>query len=99
MLHEAPSNCYNTKTFEASVYLNGQISLEFCLQAQGTFVERLRARAAGIPAFYIPADSCSSAFCRLVAWLQSENGIGGMGPYPTEGQLDLYVYNLCFLSL
>ncbi|KAI6151091.1 hypothetical protein BKA82DRAFT_1000867 [Pisolithus tinctorius] len=45
------------KTFEA-LYLNGQISLELC--PQGTLVERLRAHAAGIPAFYTPTGASTA---------------------------------------
>lgn len=37
------------------MYLNGQISLE--LVPQGTLVERIRAHAAGIPAFYTPTGA------------------------------------------
>jgi 3-oxoacid CoA-transferase len=44
----------SNKKFEAQ-YLNGQISLE--LVPQGTLVERLRAHAAGIPAFYTPTGA------------------------------------------
>lgn len=42
------------KKFE-SLYLNGQISLE--LSPQGTLAERIRAHAAGIPAFYTPTGA------------------------------------------
>ncbi|KAI5987570.1 hypothetical protein EDD15DRAFT_2173488 [Pisolithus albus] len=45
------------KTFEA-LYLKGQISLELC--PQGTLVERLRAHAAGIPAFYTPTGASTA---------------------------------------
>lgn len=33
-------------------YLTGEVEIEFC--PQGTLAERIRARAAGIPAFYTP---------------------------------------------
>ena len=48
--------CRN-KHFE-SLYLKGQISLE--LVPQGTLVERLRAHAAGIPAFYTPTGASTA---------------------------------------
>jgi 3-oxoacid CoA-transferase len=46
-------SCRN-KRFEA-LYLAGQISLE--LVPQGTLVERIRAHAAGIPAFFTPTGA------------------------------------------
>jgi 3-oxoacid CoA-transferase len=45
---------YRNKKFEA-LYLKGEISLE--LVPQGTLAERLRAHAAGIPAFYTPTGA------------------------------------------
>jgi 3-oxoacid CoA-transferase len=45
------------KKFE-SLYLDGQISLE--LVPQGTLVERIRAHAAGIPAFYTPTGASTA---------------------------------------
>ena len=45
------------KHFE-SLYLKGQISLE--LVPQGTLVERLRAHAAGIPAFFTPTGASTA---------------------------------------
>jgi 3-oxoacid CoA-transferase len=42
------------KTFQ-KLYLAGKVSLE--LVPQGTLVERLRAHAAGIPAFYTPTGA------------------------------------------
>ncbi|KAI5117658.1 hypothetical protein M0805_008888 [Coniferiporia weirii] len=45
------------KHFE-HLYLTGQVSLE--LVPQGTLVERLRAHAAGIPAFYTPTGSSTA---------------------------------------
>ncbi|KAL4075395.1 hypothetical protein V8B97DRAFT_1867446 [Scleroderma yunnanense] len=45
------------KAFEA-LYLSGEVSLELC--PQGTLVERLRAHAAGIPAFYTPTGASTA---------------------------------------
>ena len=45
------------KHFE-SLYLKGQIGLE--LVPQGTLVERIRAHAAGIPAFYTPTAASTA---------------------------------------
>lgn len=45
------------KQFEA-LYLEGKISLE--LNPQGTLAERLRAHAAGIPAFYTPTGASTA---------------------------------------
>lgn len=47
----------SNKQFEAQ-YLKGQISLE--LVPQGTLVERLRAHAAGIPAFFTPTGASTA---------------------------------------
>ncbi|EPQ58363.1 3-oxoacid CoA-transferase [Gloeophyllum trabeum ATCC 11539] len=46
----------SNKAIEAA-YLNGEISLE--LVPQGTLVERMRAHAAGIPAFFTPTGASS----------------------------------------
>ena len=48
---------YSNKAFEA-FYLNGEVSLELC--PQGTLAERLRAHAAGIPAFYTPTGASTA---------------------------------------
>jgi 3-oxoacid CoA-transferase len=48
---------YRNKHFE-SLYLKGEISLE--LVPQGTLAERLRAHAAGIPAFYTPTGASTA---------------------------------------
>ncbi|KAF8894729.1 hypothetical protein BD779DRAFT_1609376 [Infundibulicybe gibba] len=45
------------KTFE-SMYLKGEISLE--LVPQGTLIERIRAHAAGIPAFFTPTGASTA---------------------------------------
>ncbi|RDB24177.1 Succinyl-CoA:3-ketoacid coenzyme A transferase 1, mitochondrial [Hypsizygus marmoreus] len=45
------------KIFEA-MYLNGEISME--LVPQGTLIERIRAQAAGIPAFYTPTGASTA---------------------------------------
>ncbi|KAG1748946.1 3-oxoacid CoA-transferase [Suillus paluster] len=45
------------KAFEA-LYLKGEVSLELC--PQGTLVERLRAHAAGIPAFFTPTGASTA---------------------------------------
>lgn len=45
------------KLFE-SMYLKGEISLE--LVPQGTLAERIRAHAAGIPAFYTPTGASTA---------------------------------------
>jgi 3-oxoacid CoA-transferase len=52
------SSCrFSNKAFEA-MYLKGEISLELC--PQGSLVERLRAHAAGIPAFYSPTGASTA---------------------------------------
>ncbi|THH20689.1 hypothetical protein EW146_g713 [Bondarzewia mesenterica] len=51
------------KHFE-SLYLQGKISLE--LVPQGTLVERLRAHAAGIPAFYTPTGASTAVETGLI---------------------------------
>lgn len=48
---------FSNKVFE-SLYLNGDVSLE--LIPQGTLVERLRAHAAGIPAFFTPTGASTA---------------------------------------
>ena len=48
---------YRNKNFEA-LYLAGKISLE--LVPQGNLVERIRAHAAGIPAFFTPAGASTA---------------------------------------
>lgn len=45
------------KAFEA-LYLKGEVSLELC--PQGTLIERLRAHAAGIPAFFTPTGASTA---------------------------------------
>ncbi|KIJ63253.1 hypothetical protein HYDPIDRAFT_134301 [Hydnomerulius pinastri MD-312] len=45
------------KAFEA-MYLKGEVSLELC--PQGSLVERLRAHAAGIPAFFSPTGASTA---------------------------------------
>ena len=48
---------FSNKHFE-HMYLTGKVGLE--LVPQGTLVERLRAHAAGIPAFYTPTGSSTA---------------------------------------
>ncbi|KAJ7197139.1 3-oxoacid CoA-transferase [Mycena pura] len=60
------------KTFEA-LYLRGEISLE--LVPQGTLAERLRAHAAGIPAFYTPTGASTAVEHGSIPVRYKEGGI------------------------
>ncbi|KAJ7581390.1 3-oxoacid CoA-transferase [Mycena floridula] len=60
------------KKFEA-LYLNGQISLE--LVPQGTLAERIRAHAAGIPAFYTPTGANTAVEDGSIPVRYNEGGI------------------------
>jgi len=62
----------SNKKFEAQ-YLNGQISLE--LIPQGTLVERLRAHAAGIPAFFTPTGASTAIEEGLIPIRYNPGGI------------------------
>ncbi|PFH52470.1 hypothetical protein AMATHDRAFT_173559 [Amanita thiersii Skay4041] len=59
------------KTFE-SRYLNGQISLE--LVPQGTLAERIRAHAAGIPAFFTPTGASTAVEDGTIPQRYNEGG-------------------------
>ncbi|KAJ7273153.1 hypothetical protein C8J57DRAFT_1316931 [Mycena rebaudengoi] len=59
------------KKFE-SLYLNGQISLE--LVPQGTLAERIRAHAAGIPAFFTPTGASTAVEEGLIPMRYNEGG-------------------------
>ncbi|KAF7359303.1 Succinyl-CoA:3-ketoacid-coenzyme A transferase [Mycena sanguinolenta] len=60
------------KTFE-SLYLKGQISLE--LVPQGTLAERLRAHAAGIPAFFTPTGASTAVEQGTIPVRYNEGGM------------------------
>ncbi|KAJ7118722.1 3-oxoacid CoA-transferase [Mycena epipterygia] len=60
------------KKFE-SLYLKGQISLE--LVPQGTLAERLRAHAAGIPAFFTPTGASTAVEQGLIPIRYNEGGM------------------------
>ncbi|KAJ6608613.1 3-oxoacid CoA-transferase [Mycena sp. CBHHK59/15] len=60
------------KKFE-SLYLKGQISLE--LVPQGTLAERLRAHAAGIPAFFTPTGASTAVEQGTIPIRYNEGGI------------------------
>ncbi|KAJ7043153.1 hypothetical protein C8F04DRAFT_1073843 [Mycena alexandri] len=60
------------KKFE-SLYLKGQISLE--LVPQGTLAERLRAHAAGIPAFYTPTGASTAVEQGTIPIRYNEGGM------------------------
>ncbi|KAJ6547036.1 succinyl-CoA:3-ketoacid-coenzyme A transferase [Mycena capillaripes] len=60
------------KKFE-TLYLNGQISLE--LVPQGTLAERLRAHAAGIPAFYTPTGASTAVEQGTIPVRYNEGGM------------------------
>lgn len=55
------------------MYLNGQISLE--LVPQGTLVERIRAHAAGIPAFFTPTGASTAVEDGTIPLRYNEGGI------------------------
>ncbi|KAF7295353.1 Succinyl-CoA:3-ketoacid-coenzyme A transferase [Mycena indigotica] len=59
------------KLFE-SLYLKGEISLE--LTPQGTLAERLRAHAAGIPAFYTPTGASTAVEDGSIPMRYNEGG-------------------------
>ncbi|KAH7927092.1 3-oxoacid CoA-transferase [Leucogyrophana mollusca] len=59
------------KVFEA-LYLKGEISLELC--PQGTLVERLRAHAAGIPAFFTPTGASTAVEDGLIPVRYNKGG-------------------------
>ncbi len=63
--------CRN-KHFE-SLYLTGQISLE--LIPQGTLVGRLRAHAAGIPAFFTPTGASTAVEFGSIPIRYNEGGV------------------------
>jgi 3-oxoacid CoA-transferase len=54
------------------MYLNGQISLE--LVPQGTLAERIRAHAAGIPAFFTPTGASTAVEQGLIPLRYNEGG-------------------------
>jgi acyl CoA:acetate/3-ketoacid CoA transferase alpha subunit len=62
----------SNKKFEAQ-YLDGQISLE--LVPQGTLVERIRAHAAGIPAFFTPTGASTAVEDGLIPIRYNKGGI------------------------
>ncbi|KAF8123727.1 3-oxoacid CoA-transferase [Boletus edulis] len=59
------------KAFEA-MYLNGEISLELC--PQGSLVERIRAHAAGIPAFFSPTGASTAVEEGAIPMRYNEGG-------------------------
>ncbi|KAF9791188.1 3-oxoacid CoA-transferase [Thelephora terrestris] len=61
------------KYFE-SLYLKGEIGLE--LVPQGTLVERIRAHAAGIPAFYTPTGASTAVEEGSIPIQYNEGGMG-----------------------
>ncbi|EGN96205.1 hypothetical protein SERLA73DRAFT_185833 [Serpula lacrymans var. lacrymans S7.3] len=67
------------KAFEA-LYLKGEISLE--LVPQGTLVERLRAHAAGIPAFFTPTGASTAVEEGLIPVRYNEGGFANGVKYP-----------------
>lgn len=60
------------KAFE-KLYLGGDISLE--LVPQGTLAERIRAHAAGIPAFYTPTGASSAVEKGMIPLRYKKGGI------------------------
>ncbi|KAJ7074292.1 hypothetical protein C8F01DRAFT_1099978 [Mycena amicta] len=71
------------KLFE-SLYLKGQISLE--LVPQGTLAERLRAHAAGIPAFYTPTGASTAVEEGSIPVRYNEGGISAGVALPGIGK-------------
>jgi len=59
------------KAFEA-MYLNGEVSLELC--PQGSLVERIRAHAAGIPAFFSPTGASTAVEEGAIPMKYNEGG-------------------------
>ena len=59
------------KAFEA-LYLNGEVSMELC--PQGTLIERIRAHAAGIPAFFTPTGASTAVEEGAIAQRYNEGG-------------------------
>lgn len=54
------------------MYLNGQITLELC--PQGSLVERIRAHAAGIPAFFSPTGASTAVEEGAIPMRYNEGG-------------------------
>ncbi|KAG1774773.1 3-oxoacid CoA-transferase [Suillus placidus] len=64
------------KAFE-TLYLKGEVSLELC--PQGTLVERLRAHAAGIPAFFTPTGASTAVEDGSIPTRYNEGGFANGG--------------------
>jgi 3-oxoacid CoA-transferase len=54
------------------MYLNGEVSLELC--PQGSLVERIRAHAAGIPAFFSPTGASTAVEEGAIPMKYNEGG-------------------------
>ena len=69
-MHLTTYSCRN-KAFEA-LYLGGKVSLELC--PQGSLAERIRAHAAGIPAFFSPTGASTAVEEGAIPMRYNEGG-------------------------